>query len=135
MDEKEVKEKLNITVTAQNGSKRTYIINATVKEQSPIIVNVDDQKYTVLRIMEGIVIPRTFSLSKIELDEEKIDALVNEMVDHTILALKDEEGNVKLFQYDQDKNEYSKYEYIQFGSLTIRILKPKEVLNNFMKLN
>lgn len=127
--------KLNVVVTAQNGTKRTYTINATVKEQSPIIVNVDDQKYTVLRRMEGIFIPRTFSLSKIELDEEKIDALVNEMVDHTLLALKDEEGNVKLFQYDQDKNEYSKYEYIQFGSLTIRILKPTQKLDNFMKLN
>ncbi len=125
--------KLDIVVTAQNGSKRTYIINATVKELKPIIVNLDDQEFTVLRSLDGVNIPKTYIETKVSIQNEEVISLHNEVVDYTLVALKNKEGEIKLYLYDIEKNLFEEYKYIEFGSLSIRILEPKKELENYEK--
>ena len=40
---------IKIKVTAENGSTKTYTINAIVEELNPITITIDDQEYTVIR--------------------------------------------------------------------------------------
>lgn len=50
--EVEVKEgnnKIEIKVTAEDGSTKTYVINVTVKELNPVEVTIGKKKYTIVR--------------------------------------------------------------------------------------
>ena len=51
---------IEIKVTAQNGSIKTYKINAIVKELEPINVTIDKEKYTIVRNAENLEKPSTF---------------------------------------------------------------------------
>lgn len=123
--------KLEIIVTAQNGSQRKYIINATVKELKPIILTYQNKEYTVIRSLEGFNIPKTYEKINLAIDEEQVEALHNELVDYTLLLLKDEAGTSKLFLYNPNTKTLDNYEYLDFGSLSIRILEPTEILDNY----
>ena len=74
IDVKEGLNKIEVVVTAENGSTRTYIINATVKEKDPIKVKVAGKEYTILRKLDGLKIPTTFTEKEITISNEKINA-------------------------------------------------------------
>ena len=65
IDVKEGLNKIEVVVTAENGSTRTYIINATVKEKDPIKVKVAGKEYTIVRKLDGLKIPTTFTEKEI----------------------------------------------------------------------
>ncbi len=125
---KEGQNKVEIVVTAENGSTKTYIINAVVKEKEPIEVEVDGSKYTVVRKKEEIEIPNSFIETTIKINDEDIVAYHNEKTGYTLVALKDEKGKIKLFLYDKEKSKFSKYNLIKSNELSIIILElPKDV--------
>lgn len=117
--EKEVSEganELNIVVTAQNGSTRTYTITVNVKELDPINVKVDGKDYTVVRKEEFL--PKAslfFGRKNIKIGEEEVPGYYAETIKTTLVALKDESGKVELYVYDN--NNYKKYNELNFGSL------------------
>lgn len=115
--------KIEIKVTAQNGSTRTYIINATVKDLDPINVTVDNKEMSVVRKKELLTPPNTTFVEKtITIDEKDVPAFYNEKTRVLLVGLKDPEGNTKLYIYDASKNTYTIYREYQFKSVILNIV-------------
>ena len=72
----------NVVVTAENGSKRTYVLKVTVKEYEPILVKVDNEEYNVVRKRKGLpVISEYFTEKDITLGEEIVEGYYSEALD------------------------------------------------------
>lgn len=116
-----LKEGLNvieITVTAQNGSIRTYTINALVKELSPISVEVDNNTYSVIRKKE--LMPTAslyYNETTIKINDEEVPAYYNEATNFTLVGLTNSSGNKKLFIYDNGK--FTPYDEVTFNSISL----------------
>lgn len=123
IDVKEGLNKIEVVVTAENGSTRTYIINATVKEKDPIKVKVAGKEYTIVRKLDGLKIPTTFTEKEITISNEKINACYNDNINYTLVALQDNKGKVNFFIYNERKNIYSKFNMISSADLNVIVLK------------
>lgn len=119
--------KIEITVTAQHGEKKTYIINLTVQELDPIKVKVNGKDYTVVR-KSGMIenIPIGFTETKIKIEDQDITAYESEITKLVLVALKDVDGNVKPFIYDKNKKEYSPFNEAKSSSVNLLILDKLE---------
>ena len=113
--------KFPIVVTAENGSQRTYTLTVIVKEFDPIYVKVDGTKYTLVRKLEELKKPENYVESTVTIDDNVIPALVNEKAGKTLVGLKDEAGNIYLFEYKDGK--YERYIEFTFKSLSLNIIK------------
>ena len=95
--EVEVKEgnnKIEIKVTAEDGSTKTYVINVTVKELNPVEVTIGKMKYTIVRKEdENITIPSNYEKSTITIGEEEVLCYKNSKTKNILVLLKDEKGN------------------------------------------
>ena len=123
IDVKEGLNKIEVVVTAENGSTRTYIINATVKEKDPIKVKVAGKEYTIVRKLDGLKIPTTFTEKEITISNEKINACYNDNINYTLVALQDDKGKINFFIYNERKNIYSKFNMISSTDLNVIVLK------------
>ncbi|MCR4581310.1 MAG: cadherin-like beta sandwich domain-containing protein, partial [Bacilli bacterium] len=122
LGEKELKEgtnKFNIVVTAQKGNSLTYVVSVTRKELNPIEVNVKGKKYFVVRKKADVPEVTMFTDTTAVYGEDEIPALYNEALNYTLIALKDEEGNIKPFIYKDGKVED---EYIVITTNTTTII-------------
>lgn len=121
---------IKIVVTAENGSTKTYTINAIVEELDPINVIVNDKEYTVVRKAKLLEAPSSdFIASTTKLNDHDIPTLFNEKANMTLVGLKDSEGNINLFIYAN--NTYTKYNQYTFDKVTLHILD-KEI-NDYIK--
>lgn len=106
----EVTEGLNtipIVVTAQNGDEKTYTLIVNVEDQNPIEVAIDGKNYTVVKSDSLLTAPAAFTATTVEIDGFQIPAFVNEAIGYTLVGLKDEEGNISYYRYQN--GEYSLY--------------------------
>ena len=108
-DVSEGENKFNITVTAENGSTKTYTIIVNVKDPNPIKVTIDEQEYTVVKRESTLETPTGFEKTTIDINEQKIPAFYNEINDFTLVGLKDKEGQIDYFLYDKENKTYEKY--------------------------
>lgn len=118
---------INVVVTAQNGSTRTYKINAIVKELNPIEVTLNDNKYLVVRKEE--LLPEAnvyFTKTTIKINEEDVPAYYNEVTSMTLVGLTDVNGETNLYIYDS--GEYTLFEEVSFNQISLRILEMDETL-------
>ena len=110
--------KIEIKVTAQNGSTRSYILNVTVKELSPIIVELDGKNYNVVRKKELITIPNSsYEETTIKINDEDVPAFINNVTKVTLVGLTDENGDVSLYSYKD--NTYSLYKEFSFNKIIV----------------
>ena len=132
--EKSVSPGLNtfeVTVTAENGSKKTYTLKVTVKEHDPINVTIDEEKYTVIRKKKELPkVSEYYEDKKVTIGENEVDGYYNKKLDYTLVGLKDKEGNVELYIYNNDK--YSIYKEYTFNGITL-IPTEKEVTGDVKK--
>lgn len=114
--------KIEITVTAEHGEKKTYVINLTVEELDPIVVTVGGKKYTIVR-KAGMIenIPVGFVETKIKIKGQEVVAYKNEAAKITLLALKDNKGDVSLFIYENDK--YTPFKDVKSKELNLLIIQ------------
>lgn len=114
-----------IVVTAQNGSKRTYILKATVEEVEPIKVVIDNETYTVVRKRKDLPpISEYFEESDITIDNEKVEGYYNDTLKYNLVGLKDQTGKITYYIYKSGK--YTKYLEYTFNGTTLQVLD-KEV--------
>ena len=116
---------INVVVTAQNGSVRTYVINAKVKELSPIEVKVGKENLNVVRQKDALTAPEFYTETTVKIGEEEVPAFTSEITKLTLVGLRDDKGNIKLYIYDQKKNTYTPY--IQVLGNKIIIYQPEEL--------
>ncbi len=118
--------KINIVVTAQNGSSRTYTLNVTVRELSPIVVNVNGNSLNVVRKRELLQLPNSnYKETTVKINEEEVPAFINNTTNTTLVGLKDKEGKVSLYLYD-GKN-YKEYKEYSFDSIIITEAKSSDI--------
>lgn len=127
--EVEVTEGLNtipIIVTAQNGTEKTYTLIVNVEDQNPINVTIDNSNYTVVKNGNLLTAPLTFTDTTILINNFEIPAFVNTNANITLVGLKDSEGNIKLYIYDD--GTYLKYNEMNLKSyLLIPVSFDKEL--------
>ena len=121
--------KVEVIVTAQNGSVRTYVININVEEKNPIKVKVDGKEYTVVKRKNALTMPDNYKETTVTISGEEVPALYNEIINYTLVGLKDENGNIKLYIYDIDSDKYTLYQELGFNSNKLFLLNPNEVPN------
>ncbi len=127
--------KFLVTVKAENGSEKTYTINVDVKDENPIEVTVGDKKYTVVKIKENLPIASLYNEYSIKINEFDIPAYKNDYTGLVLVGLKDTEGNISLFIYDDENNSYKGYNELKSSQITIYPLKPEENIEGYKKGN
>lgn len=125
--------KFLITVKAQNGAEKTYTINVDVKDENPIEVEVDDVKYTVVKLKENLPIASLYNEVSIKINEFDIPAYKNDYTNLVLVGLKDNDGNISLFIYDEKNNSYKEYNEIKSSQITIYPLNSDEVIDGYEK--
>ena len=120
----------DIIVVAQNGSEKTYKLNVEVIDKEPIEVNIEGIKYTVVKLKDSLSKPEGYTESTVNINNFEIPSFYNDVIDYTLVGLKNDKGDIKLFRYDN--NEYKKYVQIDFGNLSLVLLdlKEKDEFNN-----
>lgn len=116
--------RLEVVVTAQNGTSKTYVINVNVKEYNPIEVDVAGKKYTVIRKKSQLTAPPNYVETTVKIGEEDIHAFYSEITGYTLIGLKDDKGNSGLYVYEN--NKYMPYSEHTFSKIVFYPLEPKD---------
>ena len=130
--EKEVSDgdnRLEIVVTAENGTTSTYIVNAKVKEFNPIEVQIDGEIYTVVRKKSTIVPPENYTETTVTINNEEVPAYYSDITKYTLVSLKDKNGKQKFYIY-QD-GTYKLYKELNFNQMKICLLDMPNVPENY----
>jgi hypothetical protein len=124
--------KINIKVTAQNGDTKTYTINITRKELTPIVIELKETKFNVVRKSNLIKKPNdNYKETTIKINNIDVPAFVNENTNTTLVGLKDDDGNISLYTYKDDN--YELYKEYKFNALIITITDSKDIPKGYTK--
>lgn len=123
--------KIDVVVTAQNGSTKTYSILVNVKDLNPIEVEIDNKKWTVVKKINLLTQPTGSTPSTITIDDIEVPAFKSEITGLTVLGLKDEEGTIAMYSYDEDTKEYKLYEEIKGSSLILYPISMVDIPEGF----
>lgn len=130
LGEKSVEEGDNsfeITVTAENGSTRTYKINAIVEEANPVNVKIGEKDFRVVKKADLIEAPEGYEKTSIKIDDTEVPAFKNNKTKLTLIGVKDDEGNISLVVYEDGK--YNPYKELKIGNLKLYQLEfPKNLI-------
>lgn len=121
--------KIQVNVTAESGDVRTYTINVTVEDINPIIITLDNVKYTLLKTSRNLEIPALYTEATIKINDLDIPCFKNDVNGLTLVALKDENGQVSYFIYNE--GTYTKYYELSSVNLLIYPIKEEIKLNNW----
>ena len=124
---------LEVTVTAEDGSTRTYKIKVTVKEYNPVTVKTGKKKYIVVRNKNNLNPPDNYEASIIKMGKEEVPVYIGKITKYTLISLKDEKGNQNW--YVKDGDNYTVYNEYKFGStiLYVKELAKKDIPDKFKK--
>ena len=124
---------INVVVEAENGSTKTYTIVVNVKEKDPINVKVNKDNLNVVRKTDELtdLVKDYYVETTIKINDEEVPAYKIEALDLTLVALKDDKGNIKFYTYDDGK--YSLYQELSGGNLTIHLLDKGKYPANYKK--
>lgn len=125
--------KFSVVVRAQSGAEKTYVINVEVKDENPINVTVNGKNYTIVKIKENLPAASLYTETTININGFEIPAYKNDNTNLVLVGLKDEEGNISLFIYNKDKNEYLEYNEIGVNKITIYPLSSNEEIKGYTK--
>jgi len=125
--------KFSVVVRAQSGAEKTYVINVEVKDENPINVAVNGKNYTVVKIKENLPAASLYTETTININGFEIPAYKNDNTNLVLVGLKDEEGNISLYIYNKDKNEYQEYNEIGVNKITIYPLTSNEEIKGYKK--
>lgn len=125
--------KFFVVVRAQSGAEKTYVINVEVKDENPINVAVNGKNYTVVKIKENLPAASLYTETTININGFEIPAYKNDNTNLVLVGLKDEEGNISLYIYNKDKNEYQEYNEIGVNKITIYPLTSTEEIKGYKK--
>lgn len=123
--------RLEIVVTAENGTTSTYVINAKVKEFNPIEVLIGNATYTVVRKKSTIIPPENYTETTVTIGGEEVPAYYSDITKYTLVALKDSNGNQNFYIYDN--GTYKLYKELNFNQMKICLLDMPNIPENYQK--
>ena len=123
--------RIEVKVTAQNGSAKTYVINVNRKELAPITVKTEEGlDLNVVRKKELLKSPNdNYEESKVTIGENEVPAFYNKATDTYLVGLKNEEGLITLYKYKD--NKYSIYKELIFNSIIITDTPSKDIPDGY----
>ena len=127
--------KVERTVTSESGKEKIYTILITVKDENPIKVKINDKEYTLVKNISALEIPEGYKAVKIKIDSEEVGALYSDITKYTLVGLKDENGNIRLYIYDEENNTYAPYNEIVFNKISFLPLETNETLEGYQTYN
>ena len=116
--EKELKigeNNFTVTVTAEDGSKKTYTISVYVTEKPTQFVKLGDQSLGILNDLSKVDVPKGFEKTTIKIDDKDVTALQNKDLRLTLLYLQTEDEKTGFYIYDVDNNKVLR----QYQTLTV----------------
>ena len=116
--EKELKigeNNFTVTVTAEDGSKKTYTISVYVTEKPTQFVKLGDQSLGMLNDLSKVDVPKGFEKTTIKIDDKDVTALQNKDLGLTLLYLQTEDEKTGFYIYDVDNNKVLR----QYQTLTV----------------
>ena len=125
--------KINVTVTAQNGSTKTYTIIVNVIDPNPIEVTLNEKKYTVVKRESNLEKVEDFESKTVDINEQKIPCLFNQLNNITLVGLKDSDGDISLYIYDKDNNTYTEFKSIKLSQNKLLPLDIDKEIDNYKK--
>lgn len=132
--EKELTEGLNkfeIVVTAEKGNKKTYVVNVTRKELNPIHVDVDGEDFTIVRKAEVLEAPTYYSSTEIEIQNELVPAFKSDITGYVLVGLKDGQGNIALYRYDEVGDKYTSYQQLSTNGIMLIPLVADKAIDGY----
>lgn len=96
--------KIEIIVTAEDGTTKTYTINAYVEEKPEVYLNYHDQELGIVKNTDQVSKPSdAFEETTLEIDGKEVTGWTNNIMDVTVLYMIDEESGEKNFYiYDTE---------------------------------
>lgn len=123
--------KIEVKVTSETGKSKVYTIIATVKDEHPIEIKIDSDQYTVVKRAGLLEKPEQFEEKSVQIGEFEIPAFYHEKANLTLVGLKDKEGMIGLFIYDEKTNTYQAYQSITATEITFFELTPPKPLEGY----
>lgn len=137
----EVKEgtnQINVVVTAENGTSKTYVINAVVPEKDPIEHKFGNDTYNILRKLPE-TIPVNFNNATLKFNDEEVPCLQNQTLNITLIYLRNSKNEENFYIYDEKNNSVILYNQIDNNELSVYILnnidKIKGLTKTSLKIN
>ena len=125
--------KFNIVVTSEKGTKKTYTLIVTLKDENPITIKIDDKDYTIVKKKSVLTAPKNYKDKELTINNQKVPAFYNEITKYTLVGLKDSDGKINLYVYDENKNTYSLYKEYQFNSIYISPIAITDKMSSYTK--
>jgi hypothetical protein len=123
-----------IKVTAEDGTTKTYIINTYVIDENPIEIDINGNKYTIIKKTPLDNIPHNYIQTSIPIDGIEVIAYENNITKFILIALKNENGESSLFIYNPNQEKYTKYNEINNGIMRLYLSTPPtniQIPNNY----
>lgn len=92
-----------ITCTAENGSKKEYVVNVYVDETPTAYTTYGEQKLGVVRNQTDIGIPASFEAITLTLDAQEVPAYHSNQFNMTLVYMVNEAGEKNFYMYDEEK--------------------------------
>lgn len=92
-----------IVCTAENGSKKEYVVNVYVDETPTAYTTYGEQKLGVVRNQTDIGIPATFEGTTLTLDGQEVQAYHSNQFNMTLVYMVTESGDKNFYMYDEEK--------------------------------
>ena len=125
---------IEIKVTAENGNEKKYKIFVTVKDQYPITVVIDNNKYTIVKKNNDILDKLDgYEEEVIKIKDQDVVSYVNKVTKVRLVILKNDKNEPGFYIYNEHSEEYSNYRYVVIGNITLQLLDPVKKLKYFTK--
>lgn len=118
---------INIVVTSQKGTTRTYTIVATVVDLNPIKVTIDKKEYTVVKKVSALTGPSTYVANTTTINDITVPSFYSDITKYTLVGLKNSDNEIGLYIYNAKDNSYIKYNEINFNKIILFPMKLVDV--------
>lgn len=95
--------KLEVVVTAENGSTKAYVINAYVDEKPTTFLKMNGKDYGVVPNVESVITPTGFEQTTISVDGKEIPAWKNSITNMTLVYLLNEKSEKNFYIYENNE--------------------------------
>lgn len=116
-----------VVVTSEKGTKKTYKIKVVVEDKNPIVVKIADEEYSVIKRKSNLTKPENYEEITSKINDIDIPAFKSEVTGYTLVGLKNSEGEINLYIYDNDKNTYTLFSELTFNTFKLNYLENNDV--------